>query len=651
MRNAARAFAVLLGIGVVLGNVNAQGQSTTPFVSSWNDFKTVVPDGWTATYDFESLHYADTELKSGDPTYRFVIRWFTKYSTHMTVSGLLEMYADADDFVGQYTDWYKSSAVIDPPHPIQIGEIKAQRFVTRMAGNTQSISDISNFLLNRRSKLGKLVDSDVARQGGRQAWTVIPALSGFYVLAYFAPEDGFSRYEPQYEQMVSSFVMIKDGPNGGTLPGFTAVQDAPAQILQRYVSQINAQSGAPLADPDSHKELFQYVATMQPPPAIPDEAQRAFVQGNVIMQSAQNADDYKLAIDKYMEALRVAPWLGNAYANLGTALNAAGRQDEAKLALQIYLLTKPEDAGKAQAKIYEIEARQQLAADRKRREEDVMKAKYGNSRGGFSYDDLYRHGAIVQNMSFDASGNQRTLSLKISTRKENGQLVNYLIIYDITNPDDTFNQKFSINWRGTDNIYLDDRTQPYKDHLILSITSVGEDARISIRPADNASASIEANLIDIFRERARQAIYNGDVTLVGSRKFFVLGQGGSIGSLAYFPEEIKDKVDRGAALDLVPMFVANVTHYDSSQGTTVRFNNPDLGILDGTPYHLEFNGSYWDAKVGPGFEQNSGAAAAGCDPNNPLPGYLGAMLSARQSPRRRGRSNDIPPCPAVPIRK
>jgi len=188
--------------------------------------------------------------------------------------------------------------------------------------------------------------------------------------------------------------------------------------------------------------------------------------------------------------------VGNAYYNLGIALAGAGWYDDAKESINLYLLTNPskDDKDQAQQKIYEFDA--QKALQEKRYEE--MKAKYGErSGGGFGLDALFRYGAVVQDMSFDASGNARTISLKIATRKENGLLRNYLTIYDITSQSDAFGQKFSMDWRGTNTFYLDDRG-PNKDLMTLTVTSYGEG--MPILPSDQ-----QTTLLPLLRQASRPA--------------------------------------------------------------------------------------------------------------------------------------------------
>jgi hypothetical protein len=175
-----------------------------------------------------------------------------------------------------------------------------------------------------------------------------------------------------------------------------------------------------------------------------------------------------------------------------------------------------------------------------------------------------------------------------------------LTIFDITSKEDTFGQKFSADWRGEQTFFLDDRSSPGKESMTLTVTSFGDgDTKISIRPSDNASASIQTTLADLYRERARQAVYAGGTTKIGEKTFYTLGEGGAKGSLVFFPMEIKDKLEHGEVRDLSPMFVA-IVNYRGPSGENASYTQSDLGVLDGTHYYLEFEGGSWAPKIGQG---------------------------------------------------
>ena len=185
-------------------------------------------------------------------------------------------------------------------------------------------------------------------------------------------------------------------------PGLIAMLRAPLagvtpdQKLQQYISLIKSQpDNGPVCKEEFstnnrgdvssstvchlfatdiiREEIIGFVSAMKPSPPVPDQAQRYFVQGNTLMKSANNAADYNLAIDKYKEALMEAPWWGDAYYNLGVALESAGRYDDAIDSLKLYLLTNPPTADEDKKKIYAIEAKKEKADQEKKNSQDLLR--------------------------------------------------------------------------------------------------------------------------------------------------------------------------------------------------------------------------------------------------------------------------------------
>ncbi len=636
-------FAVLV-ISLLLGGMSsflAREAYAGSYTSAWNDFTATVPDGWRVSLDNEETSYTKTKFNSPEPFYSISVRWYRHYATHKQIDGRLEMYVGPDDFINQLSDWYgrekqnmTGGALIEPRHEISIGDKKALQFTGRLAkvpqkdsyGFLRSAEDCEFIYKEWRRQLGGvLVGVDEVKNGSRQVWTIVPARSGFYVLAYYAPEESYGKYEKYYAQLAASFVP-KDGPGGagsstdpnlakkieqdkldGLLSGLKSQKETLFKQGTKEIIDYGWSDGPRKMTVPSGRfvgsalleDIIKYVPTMKTAPAIPEGAKRSFVKAATFMKAAKEPAEFKDAASAYQEALLEAPWWGNAYYNMGIAFAGAGLYDEARESLNLYLLTNPAEPDKSQAqnKLYEIEAQQELQKKR----EATVKAKYGNRQGGgYGVDDLYRYGAIVQNMSFDASGNERVISLKIVVRKESGLLRSYFQVADITSPNDVYLQKFSLDWRGTNTFYHDDRATPNKQLMTMSVTSYGDgDANITIRPANNASTSIKTTLNALLRELASQAVYAGDRLNIGGREFYVLAQGGAKGSLLFFPPEIKGMLESGSVRDMMPRLVANV-NYRASDGTNQRYTNSDLGDVNGTRYHLEYVGDHYEAKPGRG---------------------------------------------------
>jgi tetratricopeptide (TPR) repeat protein len=125
---------------------------------------------------------------------------------------------------------------------------------------------------------------------------------------------------------------------------------------------------------------------MIPAPAIPAEAEKAFVKGATFLEKAKDSTALELSISSFKQALLIAPWWSDAYYNLGIVLESAGRYDESIQNIKYYLLTNPNetDAKKAQRKIAAIEAEKELAQAEetaKKRAEEEKKAKEPHFEG------------------------------------------------------------------------------------------------------------------------------------------------------------------------------------------------------------------------------------------------------------------------------
>ncbi len=111
------------------------------------------------------------------------------------------------------------------------------------------------------------------------------------------------------------------------------------------------------------EQIIRTASEMKPLPAIPEAAREHFVMGNTLAKNAKDAAGQKLAADSFNEALKIAPWWGDAYYNLARVQELAGQIDSAESSLKFYILSAPgeAEARKAQDRIYELRAQKKLA--------------------------------------------------------------------------------------------------------------------------------------------------------------------------------------------------------------------------------------------------------------------------------------------------
>ncbi len=138
-----------------------------------------------------------------------------------------------------------------------------------------------------------------------------------------------------------------------------------AQTQAEQLKQMTAQLQASPNDNALRERIIKFAPTMKPAPAISEEANKAYVKGGVFKENAKDASDYDLAVAAFREAVRIAPWWGDAYFNLGVTLGLAGKFDEAIASLKLSMSSVPADskeARDAQNRIYALEAKAELAS-------------------------------------------------------------------------------------------------------------------------------------------------------------------------------------------------------------------------------------------------------------------------------------------------
>ncbi len=157
----------------------------------------------------------------------------------------------------------------------------------------------------------------------------------------------------------------------------------PREALTHYVAALQSAPDGSADDQRLRETIIKLVQKLSLPPAIPEEARRYSVRGQVWVKEAKSPSDFDEAAKEFGKALRVAPWWADGYINQGVSLEKAGKFNEAIRSLKLYLLAAPRasDADKVKDQIYTLELRQEKAQrdavaareeqERKRREEEA----------------------------------------------------------------------------------------------------------------------------------------------------------------------------------------------------------------------------------------------------------------------------------------
>jgi tetratricopeptide (TPR) repeat protein len=118
---------------------------------------------------------------------------------------------------------------------------------------------------------------------------------------------------------------------------------------------------AACADREREDLLWKKIATlyrsMQPKPAVPDEARRYMVRGQSAVQEATSPKDFDAAAREFETAARKAPFWPDAYYNLAVLQGKLGRYDDAIANLRKYLDLAPDadDAEQVKTMIYQFD--------------------------------------------------------------------------------------------------------------------------------------------------------------------------------------------------------------------------------------------------------------------------------------------------------
>lgn len=115
-------------------------------------------------------------------------------------------------------------------------------------------------------------------------------------------------------------------------------------------------------DDSTRRLILKLASELKPVPAIPEEARKHFVEGTAIVKAAKNPAQQALAAQSFTEALKVAPWWGDAYYNLGVAQELAEQYDAAENSFAFYLLSNPieQERRDVQDRIYALSAKRKL---------------------------------------------------------------------------------------------------------------------------------------------------------------------------------------------------------------------------------------------------------------------------------------------------
>lgn len=147
--------------------------------------------------------------------------------------------------------------------------------------------------------------------------------------------------------------------------------------LTHYVKAIQSVSEGSYNDIQLREKIIKLAQKLQPPPEVPEEVHRYMVRGEVFAKAAVDKNGFQRAAKEFQSATKVAPWIADAYYNLGIVQDKAGLYKLAMHSLEFYLLAAPNasDAREVRSLIYKIEVRKEEAQRQKLKAQEEAREK------------------------------------------------------------------------------------------------------------------------------------------------------------------------------------------------------------------------------------------------------------------------------------
>ncbi len=208
------AFAASLLLGLLFGVSGCGPPKYVSYSSIHGDYRCRVPWGWNVITDDDAASATSTTfLGPFDPDFylgipSLQVRWFAYGASHPLRDGSAELYMSVDDYVGQMLGrvYGRDRSMEQDVHEIQLKDGRRAKHFIVLSG--VEVPKGTRWGVDQDRATGKLYNVR------RHAYVIVPMQRGFYVLAYPATRDGYPIYERQFNELVNSFVPLKDGPDG-----------------------------------------------------------------------------------------------------------------------------------------------------------------------------------------------------------------------------------------------------------------------------------------------------------------------------------------------------------------------------------------------------------------------------------------------------
>lgn len=163
------------------------------------------------------------------------------------------------------------------------------------------------------------------------------------------------------------------------------------EAFDLYVRAIQAlPEPAPTSDDVRLRErAILLAARLTPRPALPEDAERFGVQGQVLFRDAKDQAGFEKSEALLRKAVRTAPWVPTLAFNLALVQEKLQFFRSAAANLKLYLLSSPADAADVRAKMYEFELKKDSDPAATAREDCALGDKKGCNKLASESQDLF----------------------------------------------------------------------------------------------------------------------------------------------------------------------------------------------------------------------------------------------------------------------
>lgn len=133
--------------------------------------------------------------------------------------------------------------------------------------------------------------------------------------------------------------------------------------LKNYAAALGEAPPGAEIERELRMKIIRFVRSMKKPPPVSEDAKHHALRAQSFLKRAKSEAGYKKAKQELEAAIRIAPWWGDAYFNLGLVQEKLKDYKTAIGSLKLYIAAAPNapDIGKIKKKIVDLEVAQELA--------------------------------------------------------------------------------------------------------------------------------------------------------------------------------------------------------------------------------------------------------------------------------------------------